>query len=43
LAPEELTPYALALDGVPVVHKTQLVTALPPLLVEQAAAAGAVV
>jgi DNA-binding response OmpR family regulator len=40
LAPEELTPYALALDGVPVVHKTQLVTALPPLLVEQAAAAG---
>ena len=43
LAPEELTPYALALDGVPVVHKTQLVTALPPLLVEQAAAAAAVV
>ena len=40
LTPQELTPYALALDGVPVVHKTQLVTALPPLLVAQAAAAG---
>lgn len=43
LTPEELTPYALALDGVPVVHKAQLVMALPPLLVEQAAAARAVV
>ncbi len=25
-------PYAFALEGVPVVHKTELVTALPPLL-----------
>ncbi|WP_022982692.1 helix-turn-helix domain-containing protein [Ideonella sp. B508-1] len=40
LTPEELGPYALALDGVPVVHKTQLVTALPPLLLAQAAAVG---
>ena len=37
LTPEELAPYALALEGLPVVHKTQLVTALPPLLLEQAA------
>ena len=43
LTPEELTPYALALEGLPVVHKTNLVTALPPLLVTQAAAAGAAV
>lgn len=41
LTPEELTPYALALEGLPVVHKTALVTALPPLLVAQAAAVGA--
>ena len=38
LTPEELAPYALALEGLPVVHKTQLVTVLPPLLLEQAAA-----
>lgn len=41
LRPEELTSYALALEGLPVVHKTQLVTALPPLLMAQAAAVGA--
>jgi excisionase family DNA binding protein len=31
-------PYAFALDGVPLVHKTALVTELPPLLAEAAAA-----
>lgn len=31
-------PYRFALDGVPVVHKTALVTQLPPLLAEAAAA-----
>jgi len=41
LTPEELTPYALALEGLPVVHKTALVTGLPPLLAAQAAAVGA--
>ncbi|MCO5975237.1 helix-turn-helix domain-containing protein [Ideonella oryzae] len=41
LTPGELAPYALALEGLPVVHKAQLVTALPPLLVAQAAAVGA--
>lgn len=34
LAPEELAPYAFALDGVPVVHKPHLVTDLPPLLAQ---------
>jgi excisionase family DNA binding protein len=34
-------PYRFALEGVPVVHKTALVTALPPLLARAAAAAGA--
>jgi len=34
---QQRTPYAFALEGVPVVHKPQLVTALPPLL-EQALA-----
>nr|WP_315183515.1 response regulator [uncultured Albidiferax sp.] len=32
LEPGELAPYAFALDGVPVVHKPQLVAELPPLL-----------
>lgn len=32
---QQRAPYAFALEGVPVVHKPQLVTALPPLL-EQA-------
>jgi len=31
-------PYAFALEGVPLVHKTALVTELPPLLAEAAAA-----
>ncbi|KQW46278.1 excisionase [Pelomonas sp. Root662] len=31
-------PYAFALDGVPLVHKTDLVTRLPPLLAAAAAA-----
>jgi len=31
-------PYRFALEGVPVVHKTSLVTQLPPLLAEAAAA-----
>lgn len=31
-------PYAFALDGVPLVHKTALVTELPPLLAEAVAA-----
>lgn len=30
----ELTPYAFALDGVPVVHKPRLVAELPPLLAQ---------
>lgn len=34
LAPEELAPYAFALDGVPVVHKPSLVSDLPPLLAQ---------
>jgi excisionase family DNA binding protein len=32
LAGDELGPYAFALEGVPVVHKPQLVATLPPLL-----------
>lgn len=31
---EQRAPYAFALDGVPVVHKPQLVQALPPLIQE---------
>ncbi|WP_367850199.1 helix-turn-helix domain-containing protein [Rhodoferax sp. WC2427] len=34
LEPGELAPYTFALDGVPVVHKPQLVTELPPLLAQ---------
>ena len=34
LDPSELTPYAFALDGVPVVHKPRLVAELPPLLTQ---------
>jgi len=34
LDPSELTPYAFALDGVPVVHKPRLVAELPPLLAQ---------
>ena len=34
LEPDELAPYAFALDGVPVVHKPHLVAALPPLLAQ---------
>jgi len=34
LSPGELAPYAFALDGVPVVHKPQLVADLPPLLAQ---------
>ncbi|SDO18716.1 DNA binding domain-containing protein, excisionase family [Rhodoferax sp. OV413] len=34
LSPGELAPYTFALDGVPVVHKPQLVTDLPPLLAQ---------
>ncbi len=34
LTPGELTQYKFALDGVPVVHKPQLVTELPPLLAQ---------
>jgi excisionase family DNA binding protein len=30
----ELTPYAFALDGVPVVHKPRMVAELPPLLTQ---------
>lgn len=36
---EQREPYAFALAGVPVVHKPQLVTALPPLLAQALAAA----
>ena len=32
LEPKDLEPYAFALQGVPVVHKPQLVAQLPPLL-----------
>jgi excisionase family DNA binding protein len=32
LEPEDLAPYAFALQGVPVVHKPQLVVELPPLI-----------
>ena len=32
LGPAERAPYALALEGLPVVHKTRLVTELPDLL-----------
>ncbi|MDR7377800.1 excisionase family DNA binding protein [Rhodoferax ferrireducens] len=34
LSPSELAPYTFALDGVPVVHKPQLVADLPPLLAQ---------
>nr|WP_315240168.1 helix-turn-helix domain-containing protein [uncultured Albidiferax sp.] len=34
LEPGELGPYAFALDGVPVVHKPDLVASLPPLLAQ---------
>lgn len=34
LSPSELAPYAFALEGVPVVHKPQLVADLPPLLAQ---------
>ena len=30
----ELAPYAFALGGLPVVHKTRLVTDLPPLVAQ---------
>lgn len=39
---DERTPYAFALAGVPVVHKGDLVTALPPLLAERLARAATV-
>jgi CheY-like chemotaxis protein len=32
LEPADLAPYAFALQGVPVVHKPQLVVELPPLI-----------
>jgi excisionase family DNA binding protein len=32
LGPADMTPYAYALTGIPVVHKPQLVAELPPLL-----------
>lgn len=35
---DQREPYAFALEGVPLVHKTALVTELPPLLAEAAAA-----
>jgi excisionase family DNA binding protein len=34
LGPDELSPYAFALDGVPVVHKPHLVAELPQLLAQ---------
>lgn len=37
LAPEQLGPYALALSGIPVVHKPRLVAELPALLTQSLA------
>jgi excisionase family DNA binding protein len=34
LDPADMTPYAFALTGIPVVHKPRLVAELPPLLVQ---------
>jgi excisionase family DNA binding protein len=40
LSPEELAPYAVALEGVPVVHKPRLVLDLPALLAAALEASG---